>query len=541
MKNWETLPKFIERAKNHLSHLGDTDLFPNPYELSFLHSHSEETSDLVIKLHESLNNQTYPHPPGIVQEWFPVQEAGFRLGSQIDLVWNIYFTALTMMASDKIESSRISVNNGKVFSYRVSQNSDEIKWFNPELGWSAFNSRILELCNTFRYVAITDISDFYHRIRYDQIERMLSYCSIESHLANRLFDLLKYFNIKALGLPIGGSAARILAELSLVEFDHALHDRHVEYCRFVDDIRIFGNSHEEVWSKIAYTGQLLNAQGLTLQKNKTRILNTELLARELKALWFLNAKDIDENNQSIQNPRNLLLIPSFDPYSELQVHRSKRLEDFATTQSIPDFIKKEFKKIKSNLTALKNAISALDFSNEEDYEKAIVMLLSPQQESQFLHFLPKIVQSIKKNIGRLSEYAQKNIQLHIENKLTSTHYIDALPAMHAQLMQVLQYFPSPNNAEYLHVMMNHFRNSSSTILKREIMLLWGKWNISKPLNDIDPNLLNTYEKSAYLIACNMLSDSKNINMHLESFEKGLGIDIGRLSFNCLYKHNIDSN
>ena len=540
MENWEILPKFIERAKNHLSHLGDTDLFPSLYELSFLISHSEETLDLVIQLHESLNNHTNLHAPTIVQEWFPVQEAGFRVGSQIDLVWNIYFTALTMMASDKIESSRISVNDGTVFSYRVSPSQDEIKWFNPELGWSAFNSRILELCNNFRYVAITDISDFYHRIRYDQIERMLSYCSIDSHLANRLLEVLKYLNIKTLGLPIGGSAARILAELALVEFDRSLHDRRVAYCRFVDDIRIFGNSHEEVWSKIAYTGQLLNLQGLTLQKNKTRILNTELLARELQALWFLKSKDSDENNQSIQNPRNLLLTPSFDPYSELQVHRSKRLEDFATTQSIPDFLKKELKKSKSNLTVLKNAISSLDFANEEDYEKSIIMLLSPQQESQFLHFLPKVVHSIKKNIARLGEYSQKNIQLHLENKLTLTHYIETLPAMHAQLLQVLQSFPFTNNDEFLHVLMNHFLNSPSTILKREIMLLWGKWNISKPLNDIDPNLLNTYEKSAYLIACHKLCDSKNINMYLDYFENGIGIDISRLSLNCIYNHNIDS-
>ena len=43
---------------------------------------------------------------------------------------------------------------------------------------------------------------------------------------------------QSFGLPVGGSSARLLAELALVDTDQALRDKGLKATRFVDDFRV---------------------------------------------------------------------------------------------------------------------------------------------------------------------------------------------------------------------------------------------------------------------------------------------------------------
>src|SRR5208283_2325363 len=78
------------------------------------------------------------------------------------------------------------------------------------------------------------------------------------------------------GLPVGGPAARLLSELLLNRTDRLLLANKIIFCRFVDDYRIFADSRASAYRALLLLSQVLLAdEGLTLQRNKTRILSSD--------------------------------------------------------------------------------------------------------------------------------------------------------------------------------------------------------------------------------------------------------------------------
>ena len=75
------------------------------------------------------------------------------------------------------------------------------------------------------------------------------------------------------GLPVGGPASRILSEILLNRVDRLLTLEQIKFGRFVDDFVVFAKSREDAYSAlIRLSGFLLNNEGLSLQKSKTRVM-----------------------------------------------------------------------------------------------------------------------------------------------------------------------------------------------------------------------------------------------------------------------------
>ena len=53
-------------------------------------------------------------------------------------------------------------------------------------------------------------------------------------------------NRDSYGLPVGSNASRILAEASLIEVDNYLISKKIDFCRFVDDYRIFAQNEYDL-------------------------------------------------------------------------------------------------------------------------------------------------------------------------------------------------------------------------------------------------------------------------------------------------------
>jgi len=82
----------------------------------------------------------------------------------------------------------------------------------------------------------TDISDFYPRIYHHRIENALQRLPGVGDQPKRVMDLLKQFSQNvSYGLPVGGPASRILAELSLDGVDKLLIRRGVRFCLGLSD------------------------------------------------------------------------------------------------------------------------------------------------------------------------------------------------------------------------------------------------------------------------------------------------------------------
>jgi reverse transcriptase-like protein len=132
--------------------------------------------------------------------------------------------------------------------------------------WLHSQQRIIEREKSITHVVSTDISDYYSRINFHRLENLLVEVA-PKHGAVRFIK--KHIGIirakQSLGLPVGGSAARLLAELALVDTDEALRDTGLLATRFVDDFRIFLKTTDHPYDVLGFlAGQLGINEGLSL-------------------------------------------------------------------------------------------------------------------------------------------------------------------------------------------------------------------------------------------------------------------------------------
>ena len=171
---------------------------------------------------------------------------------------------------------------------------------------------------------VCDIADFYSRIYHHRIENALKWLKTKPEIVKRIIDILQVFSgTVSYGLPVGGPASRLLAELALNSVDKLLRGEGIRFCRFVDDYRIFCASQEDAYQRLIFLSEKLFNEGLSLQKNKTRILTSKEFLDETKLL--IKADQIDEDNLTDED-KLLRLSIHFDPYSDTRVDDYENLK-----------------------------------------------------------------------------------------------------------------------------------------------------------------------------------------------------------------------
>ena len=190
----------------------------------------------------------------------------------IEPFWNAYYLALVLSLADAIEAVRLPVSELAVFSYRHESDPEQSSLF-QRITWNDYRKRCVELARRHDYVVLTDISDFYPRINHHRLENALHQIPTSGDIPARILRLLKIFSHRqSYGLPVGGPASRILAELSLVDVDRHLHNTDIAFCRYADDFTIFCSSRPEALKSLVKLSEILSLEGLSLQKQKTRIM-----------------------------------------------------------------------------------------------------------------------------------------------------------------------------------------------------------------------------------------------------------------------------
>ena len=207
-----------------------------------------------------------------------------------------FFSSLLVVEmGPEIEDNRLPTEHACVFSYRYAPDPETYTLFARDIGWAAFQSRALALAHNYPHVLSTDISDFYPRAIITAL-RTLSAMRPRTGPPSRCKKLLSLLAVGGVsyGLPIGGNAARLLAELVLNRTDRLLRTEGVVFCRFVDDYYLFGRTKEEARQSLAYLAEILSAhEGLSLQRAKTRLMSGEEFARTspVAALEAADSKD----------------------------------------------------------------------------------------------------------------------------------------------------------------------------------------------------------------------------------------------------------
>lgn len=187
--------------------------------------------------------------------------------------------------------------------------------------WPKFQEKIYEFSNTFDYVVVTDIANYYDNISFDRLRNVIaSYGTFDEGLLDFLFYMLEtfiwrpdYLPLSGLGLPqVEFDAPRLLGHAFLFEVDKYLsQSTNGNFVRWMDDIDFGVNEVAEAKKILRDLDELLLTRGLRLNMGKTKILSASeakeyFLPDENRYLTIIDRriKRKIEENESIEEEKS---------------------------------------------------------------------------------------------------------------------------------------------------------------------------------------------------------------------------------------------
>lgn len=324
----------FEKAVRHIARFGDTDIFPYPFERHVFHDKEAAVVELLLRVHKEFFDEKGPsgedvrsesylgrYPPENHSSLVQAGPAGFRWATELDPLWDAYLLGLVLHISEEIEAARIPLHERSVFSYRLAYDPESHSLFRPDHNWRTFMEASIARAEESAFVVSCDIGDFYPRVYHHRIQNALLQVAGRSDIPKRIDKLLSSFSPGSVsfGLPVGGNAARILAELALNAVDRLLKMRGIRFCRYVDDYHLFASSKEQAFKALLAIAEILQInEGMSLQKSKTRIMSTAEFASGARLMLGIQREGEFEppaGEHDLQASRFMRLHIRFDPYS----------------------------------------------------------------------------------------------------------------------------------------------------------------------------------------------------------------------------------
>ena len=228
------MQQYFEAAINNIYKHGDTDIFPFPIENRILHDERDRAVALLETLHSSFGTEFAQNAPYDLKELSPVGPNGFRTATQLDPLWNAYLLGMVLSVAEGIERAR--VDDTIVYSYRLDLTSYlQGDLFRRDIGWVQFYDDSRTTSEHWSHVLICDIADCYGRISHHKLENALRLLDVDASIRQSILRYLSYTTgTKSSGLPVGGPASRILAELALNNIDRHLRNAGIAFKRYAD-------------------------------------------------------------------------------------------------------------------------------------------------------------------------------------------------------------------------------------------------------------------------------------------------------------------
>jgi hypothetical protein len=151
--------------------------------------------------------------------------------------------------------------------------------------WPQFQQRILKFTDSYQYIVVTDIANYFDCIPLASLRNTLASCGkFSENLLNFLSYLLEAFSWRpyymphsGVGLPqINFDAPRLLAHAYLFKLDEELESyTNGNFVRWMDDIDAGSNSRQEGKKLLRNLDNVLSSQGLRLNTSKSKILSAQ--------------------------------------------------------------------------------------------------------------------------------------------------------------------------------------------------------------------------------------------------------------------------
>jgi hypothetical protein len=318
---WDILYKRMNSEKNlelaWLSlHTGQNIQYKNYYRNLFV-AYELTGKENIRRLSERLKGGSY-QPSGVLKFYLPKSSGLQRPITFLHLDDLIVYQAFANVIAKKFNKEKEKVESRNVFSNILNRNSNTNIFFFKKWqeGYRKFTKKIKEYYDDGnKWVGHFDLAAYYdtidHKVLSEQISRntfkdftnLLKKCLGEwsTHKNNKLNH----------GIPQGPLASNLIAEIYMLPVDKKLNKKNIKYVRYVDDIKIFGKTREEVLSGAILLERECKERGLIPQSKKYEIINASTIEEAIGK--FPSLKEEDKNVIfSNKNKTYQLFIKAFD-------------------------------------------------------------------------------------------------------------------------------------------------------------------------------------------------------------------------------------
>ena len=275
----------------------------------------------------------------------------------------------------------------------------------------------------------------------------------------------------------------------------------------------------DAYEALVFLSEKLSNEGLSLQKSKTRIVSSS----EFTDLHLYLDPKRDDDPAATEEQRLLNVSIKYDPYSPTAHEDYESLKEAVAKIDILGILSREAGKTVIDQTVAKQAISALMVLDEPVQEKAMRVLLDPDNLLSLAPVFVSVMRAIRGIFDDLSDagkgyvddalidlYENANHLLRVE--LNLSYYIQAISRGHSvQKEQILG---------------DIFEHTDSQLLRRQVIRAMSEWKCHHWISDKirNFNVYTEWERRALLIGSYCLGDEgrhwrKHIKKTLSPTEK----------------------
>lgn len=272
-------------------------------------------------LSERLHGLSY-HPSDILRFYIPKQSGLHRPITFLHLDDMIVYQAFGNVFSDYYIDQRKNLEDVNVFSNILNRNAEKKiflfkKW---REGYVKFLKKIKNYYyNNNKWVAHFDLAAYYdtidHGVLIDDFSEDSKFKDLFRKCLNKWSTTHETVKLSH-GIPQGPTTSNLLAEIYLLPIDKALSEKNFKYVRYVDDIKIYGKSREEVLEGIILLERECKERGLIPQTTKYEIIKAKTINQatgKFTSLKGYEKKQIfSDSNKTYKHFRNAIKENNFD-------------------------------------------------------------------------------------------------------------------------------------------------------------------------------------------------------------------------------------
>lgn len=263
--------------------------------------------------------------------------------------------------------------------------------------------------------------------------------------------------------------------MALNRVDRLLQIRGISFCRYADDYRLFAKSRQEAFRHLVFlTESLLRHEGLTLQKQKTRVLR----ARDyLRSPLFL-PEDSDELTEAERQERRFLKLSlRYDPYSPTAEEDYERLATELQEFDIVQMLTDEVAKSRINVAVVRRLATAIQHLDHQIQNAAVGTILKSLE--MLAPALPVVLRVIATIFPKMGGGMKESVATELRRRITDEEYFLTVPINLAYALRVLRH----ENTEENVVLAADLFSNSPPFVQRDIVYLMYGWGVTDWISD----------------------------------------------------------